>query len=266
MTISSGTPLAKDDYNAAQAILQDIISLGDNGYGLPIINSTPVENTQVVTAKNWNSLIDDINIVYRHVANKNTSTANLSTGTSIVTAAAPAALVSAVNWLNDNRYTCHPSQFLNTGTSVATSTSTFFSDSTSRRNIVWNTGVSNVISHEVLVSFPSKTLARYYFNLGSYLSFVPFYEGNILFDPDALWANFIDYLRAPAQQYKYDRAKYVNYSSTTTSWTSGSLVVKVLAEKSVDERTIKFTTSYIDGVLGTVSITPSGSTYPTITL
>jgi hypothetical protein len=266
MTISSGTPIAKDDFNTAQATVLDILGLGDNGYGLPIIKSAPVENTQSIGLKQWNNLIDDINQAYLHVANRTTSTAKLNTGTSIVKTTTTNALLSTVDWLNNNRYTCHPSQFLNTGTSVATSTSTFFSDSTSTRTVVWGSGESNTISHELLVSFPSRTLARYYFNLGSYLTFAPYYQGSILFDADAAWANFIDYLRAPAQQYKYDRAKYVNYSSTVTSWTSGSLIVSVLAEKSVDERTIKFTTSYINGSPSTVYITPTGSTYPTITL
>lgn len=258
---TSGTNILKTDYNTAQATLQDILGVGENGYGIPILNSDPVEITQVARARAWNDFISDLNVVHKHISNVSTNTSYFTTGTSVVTASTVSNLLSRVNWLNDasRRYTCHPNQFLNTGTSIANSTSTFFSDSTSTRTLSWGVN-TDLITHEVVVSFPSRLTARYYFNMGSYLSFVPYYEGNIISDLDGEWANFIDYLRLPANIYKFDRTKYLAGSDITT-YTSGSLTISVLAEISADERTIKFTTSYSNSDSTTVYISPSGSTW-----
>lgn len=256
---TSGTNLPKTDYNTAQATLQDILSVGEDGYGIPILNSDPVEVTQVARARGWNDFISDLNVVHKHISNVSTNTSYFNTGTSIVTASTVSNLLARVNWLNDasRRYTCHPSQFYTTGTSI--STSTFFSDSTSTRTLSWGVDPS-IITHEVVVSFPSRLLARYYFNMGSYLSFVPYYEGDIISDIDGEWATFIDYLRLPANTYKFDREKYLA-GSDITNYNSGSLTISVLAEISADERTIKFTTSYSNNASSTLYISPSGSTW-----
>lgn len=257
---SSGTIISITDYNTAQAKLQDILGLGEDGYGLPIISTLPLETSQVGSVEQWNRLIDDINVARVHITNTSTNTSHITTGTSII-ATTVTNLLSDVDWLYNHRYTCHPSQFyssVSTGTIV--STSTFFSNSTSTRTISWGTTVTS-ITHEIVVGFPARLLARYYFNLGSYLTFIPFYSGSLLNDLDGEWANFIDYLRNPANEYKYDRDKYVNYTSTVTVWTSGTLSVSVLAEKDVDERVIKFTTRYSNSNSISLYITPSGSTW-----
>lgn len=253
---TSGTNLIKTDFNTAQATLQEILGVGENGYGMTVTFSDPVETTQIATAKQWNRFLNDLNNVHIHVTNTSTNTSYLITGTNIITASTVSNLIASVNYLNDasRRYTCHPSQFLSSN-----STSTFFYDSTSTRTLTW--GVDpNIITHEVVVVFPTRLTARYYFNLGSYLTFVPYYEGDIISDIDGEWANFIDYLRLPANIYKFDRAKYLAGSNITT-YNSGSLTISVLAEISADERTIKFTTSYSNSESSTLYVSPAGSTW-----
>jgi len=256
------TLITKETYNTAQSKLQNILGLGENGYGLPLISSSLVEVSRTATAKQWNNLIADINIVRQHVANTNTNTAYLITGTSILRASTVTNLISDINWLYDDsrRYKCHPAQFFTTGTTSLTSTSTFFSDSTSTRTLAWGTDTRK-ITHEVISRFPSRLAARYYFNIGSYLSFVPYYTGGLVNDLDGEWANFIDYLRNPTREYRYDREQYINYTSTLTVWTSGSLSISLLAEKLEDEKTIKFTTSYMNNSSAGLYITPAGSTW-----
>jgi hypothetical protein len=253
---TSGTNIPKSDFNNAQVILTDVLGRGENGYGRPITWSDPVETTQVATASQWNRFILDLNIVHQHVTNVSTSTLSVNTGTDRIAASTVSNLVSSVNYVSDasRRYTCHPAQFL-----VFGSTSTFYSDSTSTRTLAW--GVDpNIITHEVVVSFPTRLAARYYFNMGSYLTFIPAYKGDIISELDGVWGNFIDYLNQPAQEYRFDRTKYLAGSAITT-YTSGSLTVSVLASISTDEKTIKFTTSYSNSESSTVYIAPSGSTW-----
>ena len=253
---TSGNNILKTDFNNAQAILKDVLGQGENGYGRSTITSDPVEITQVATADQWNRFIRDLNLVHKHVTNVNTSTLNVNTGTDRVTASTVTNLISSVNYVSDavRRYTCHPSQFV-----VYQSTSTFYYDSTSTRTLTWGVD-QTLITHEVVVSFPTRLTARYYFNLGSYLTFVPFFQGNLIADIDGEWATFIEYINQPAQQYRFDRTKYLAGSAVTT-WNSGTLSVSILASISADEKSIKFTTSYSNSDSTTVYITPSGSTW-----
>jgi hypothetical protein len=253
---TSGNNILKSDFNDAQAILKDVLGQGENGYGFSTITSDPVEITQVATADQWNRFIRDINLIHKHVTNVNTSTLNVNTGTSIITASTATNLISSVNYVSDavRRYTCHPSQFV-----VYQSTSTFYYDSTSTRTLTWGVD-QTLITHEVVVSFPTRLKARYYFNMGSYLTFSPFFEGNIIADIDGEWATFIEYINQPAQRYIFDRTKYLAGSAITT-WTSGTLTVSILASILSDEKSIKFTTSFSNSDSTTVYITPSGSTW-----
>jgi hypothetical protein len=253
---TSGNPILKSDFNDSQAILKDVLGVGENGYGRPVTWSDPVETTQIATAKQWNRFIQDLNLIHNHITNVNTNTSYVNTGTDRITASTVTNLISSVNYISDavRRYTCHPSQFV-----VYQSTSTFFRDSTSTRTLAWGVDPT-LITHEVVVSFPTRLKARYYFNMGSYLTFVPYYQGNVISDLDGEWATFIDYLSLPAQEYRFDRQKYLAGSAVTT-WTSGTLAVSILASIATDEKSIKFTTSYSNSDSTTVYITPSGSTW-----
>lgn len=251
-----GTPIDHNDYNDAQSLLEDVLGIGENGYGLPLLQSTPVEQGQTLSARQWNDLIKDINYAYTHIANTTTSTGYIITGTTAVSADITNALNSTAIWLADSsrRYVCDPSNFL---INNVTSNKTFYGDGNSIRTLTWGVGTSE-ITHRVVTSFQNRLSARYYFNEGCYLNFLPSYTvGTGLNDIDAEWSTFIDYLRAPELEYKYTREQFVNYTSTTTSWNSGTLTVSVTANKSSDEKSIEFTMKYKNNESATLIVSPT---------
>ena len=119
----------------------------------------------------------------------------------------------------------------------------------------------NNITHKVVTTFPNRLAARYYFNLGCYLTFVPYYQGTGLNDLDVEWAEFIDHLRAPEQELRYGRNEFINYSSTVTSWSSGTLSVSFAAAKSVNETEIEFTTIYSNNASAALIVSPAVATW-----
>ena len=261
MTITAGTTATHLDFNLAQSNMEEILGLGENGYGLALIASVPAEESQTAWAQAWNNLLFDINIVNRRITNTSTNINNLVTGTSLITASPMDAMITTSTWLLDasRRYTCHPNQFY---VDPVSNTSTLItSDSTSTRTLPWGANGTNIITHRLIASFPDRLAARYYFNLGSYLTFIPYYEGTGLNDLDAEWADFIDYLRAPNKTYTYRRDDFVNWSSTTTNWTSGTLAVSVVANKSTDETRVEFIITYANNATATLIVTPAVATW-----
>jgi len=251
-----GSPISVTDYNDIQVILDDILGLGENGYGLPQTTSSPITGGRA-TINQWNALITDLNTVRRHMTNTGTSTAYFVSGSTIVSTTTINKLYSdslAIQNSN-NRWICHPNQFY-----VSSGNKTLFRDSISLRTTAWGTQ-TNSISHQVVATFPDRLTARYYFNLGSYLNFVPFINGRGSNDLDGEWINFINYLRAPVNEYRYTHNEYVNYLSTTTTINSGTLQVKILAEKAIDEASIKFTVTYKNNASSTIYLLPSVSVY-----
>lgn len=261
MTITAGTTATHLDFNLIQSNMEEILGLGENGYGLSLIASVPAEEGQLAYAQAWNNLLFDINIVNRHITNTPAGINTLVTGTSIITASPMEAMLTTSTWLLDDarRYTCHPSQFY--VDPVSGKTDFITSDSTSTRTYSWGANGINIITHRLIASFPNRLAARYYFNLGSYLTFFPYYEGLGLNDLDAEWENFIDYLRAPNKTYTYRRSDFVDWSSTTTSWTSGTLSVSVVANKSADETRVEFIISYANNATATLIVTPAVATW-----
>lgn len=247
-----------NDYDDIQTLLGDVLGIGENGYGLALIRSSPIEIDDTVTALEWNNLVYDTNILHQHITNTTTSTPYVSTGSSVITAASVNELYATNTWLYDDsrRYTCHPSQFaISTGTSVL-----FYPGGDSLRTLPWGVD-TNAITHKVVSQFANRLSARYYFNIGSYLTLTPYYQGIGVNDLDAEWANFIDYLRQPANQFIYDRRLYNTYSSTTTAWTSGTLHVSIDANRSADLASIEFVTTYSNNANPDLLITPAVGIY-----
>ncbi len=262
MTITAGTTATHLDFNTAQTNMNSILGLGENGYGLSLIASVPAEEKQVIYAQAWNNLLFDINIVSRHITDAPAPTSTLTTGTSIVNAATMDAYITTSTWLLDpvRRYTCHPNQFY---IDPISNTSTFITaDSTSTRTLPWGANGINLITHRLIAAFPNRLAARYYFNLGSYLTFTPYYDGTTgLNDLDTEWANFIDYLRDPIKKYTYGRTEFVDWDSTSTSWSSGTLSVSVLANKSDDETNVEFIITYANNATATLIVSPTVATW-----
>jgi len=257
MPISGLSSINNNDYNDIQVILDDILGLGENGYGMPQIKSGPLSTGARATTNQWNALINDLNTVRYHITNTGTSTAYFITGTTVITSATINNLYADAYLLQNSlqRYTCHPNQFYTTSSSR-----TFFKDSLSIRTNSWGTQTTS-ISHQVVATFPSPLTARYYFNLGSYLNFVPYIQGAAINDLDGEWLNFVNYLRTSNNEYRYTHGEFVNYLSTTTTINSGTLQVKILAEKSVDETAVKFTITYKNNASSTIQLIPSASIY-----
>ena len=247
--------LSHYDYNDIQLLVGDTLGLGENGYGFALIRSNPVELNDKVTALNWNNLVYDTDILYQHITNTNTSTRYVGTGSSYIQASDVNQLYATSAWLHDDsrRYTCHPGQFeISSGTSIL-----FYPGGDSLRTLPWGVSDSS-ITHKVVSQFANRLSARYYFNIGSYLTFTPYYQANTgINDLDAEWANFIDYLRQPANQYIYDRSKYITYSTTTTEWTSGTLHVSVTANRSSNQDSIEFVTTYNNDASPNLLILPT---------
>jgi hypothetical protein len=249
------------DFNATQVILEDILSISENGWGLTAIQSNQVSTGKRVYASDWNSLLSDLNTVHQHITGGFTSTAAVITGTTVINHNLANDLYDVTQSLIANRYSVNPNQFL---ISDGGSSTIFYGGGDSLRTLPWGID-TNVITHRVVTQFPNRLAARYYFNLGCYLTYTPYYSGTGLNDLDAEWANFIDYLRDPAQTYTYDRQKFVSYDSTTTAWTSGTLHVSITADRAADFKSIEFIVEYRNDATPELLISPAVGIY-TITL
>ena len=111
---STGTLIIASDYNSSQIDIQDVLGIGENGYGLTLLSSYPVDTPHKNYAYNWNALQKDINFGYAHVFGVGTSTGYVITGTSVIDASYVTALSETSTLLTDNddiRYTCHPNKF-----------------------------------------------------------------------------------------------------------------------------------------------------------
>lgn len=254
--VSFGDTIAQNDFNATQSILEDVLGLGENGYGLTSIQSNPISNTSRVKATQWNYLLADLDAVSQHITGQVTNISYVSTGTTAITNTMINDMYNTALSLEPSRYTVDSSQFLvSTGTST-----TFYTGGTSLRTLPWGVA-TNVITHRVVTEFPNRLAARYYFNLGSYLTLTPYYEGIGLNDLDAEWGNFIDYINLPGNQYQYGRTQYTTYGSTTTAWTSGTLHVSVTANRATDQASIEFVTTYSNDASPNLLITPAVGIY-----
>jgi hypothetical protein len=252
---SSGDLIDHNDYNTTQAILEDIMGIGENGYGLTSILSNPVALNRKINTSSWNVLLADMNAVHQHITGSFTSTQQVTTSTPIMSNMLNAIYYNTVA-LEPNRYHCDPSQFL---ISDGASSTIFYNNGDSVRSLPWGVATS-AITHHVVTQFPNRLAARYYFNLGCYLTYTPYYSGTGLNDLDAEWANFIDYLRV-AQPYTYDRQKFVSSDSTTTEWSSGTLFVSITADRSDDQASIDFTVIYRNNASPNLLISPAVGIY-----
>lgn len=259
------------DFNAIQTIVDDVMGLGENGWGLAIYNSNPVTVTDKVRAFDMNNLIGDVGIIHTHITNVNTSTSYVVTGTTLVNTATFNQLKTTSDYYSSDlrRYTCHPSQFAESNT--LTHDVLFYAGgvngSTSTRSIIWGETTETsvrVISHKLVASWPTRLQARYYFNQGSYISWKPYHFGDGLNDLDTEWANFIDWLNAPQNLYRYTRNEFVNYEGalgTSTYYTSGTLQVTVQAIKATDEKSVEFNIELTNLDTADLIVTPAVAYY-----
>ena len=244
------------------------MGLTTSGWGATAIYSVPVTTNTRATAFQWNSLINDIGIINGHVHNTtSTTTAFVSTGTQLVQATTgdELAVVALKLWQDTERYVCHPNQYI-----LDPSTSTVRPNlfvTTSTRTTSW--GISPItITHGAAATFVTRLHAFYYFNLGNYLSWKPYYlpADVALNDLDQEWTRWIDWInRSPNLEFKYGRDQFLNNVDYTRVYTSGTLSITVIATKRVDEKNIDINVTYANEATSLFVVNPSVAGY-TITI
>ena len=265
MTVTTNTPIAAADYNTVHYLIEDILGLNENGWGLPLLSSNPATAvTTVVNAREYNRLLDDINVAHSHITNANTSISYVVTGTTIVAAGFTNSLTDVASWLNNNsrRYTSHPDQYFRVNlVGGGTSSNILPNGGTSTRTLVWGANDITQITHRVTCAFRNRLAARYYFNQGNYLTWIPYYNTStgLINDLDGEWSNFINYL-VNSNQYKYRRDEYL-IGDTSTYYTSGTLYVNVIANRSNDQSRVDFTIEYGNSASPNLLISPAVGTY-----
>lgn len=255
-------------FNYGVQTIENILGVSLSGWGLPLTLSnsiSPAANR--VGATQWNQLLADVEIVNLHIYNTTTGITPFATGTVIT-----GELLDKIDELDSLRYTCHPSQFQ---ISTLTSTTNYVSSSSvSIRTTTWGITTSS-IQHQWIVGFNDYISANYYFNQGNYLTWKPYYlvslstitntgtslTSRIINDLDGEWANFIDYINS-STAYHYDRDKFVNYTSTITSWISGTLHIELSATVEEPGNLISFEANYYNDDSANLVISPTVGLYP----
>lgn len=240
LPVSTGSFISASDYNQIYSIVSDVIGPGDNGYGLNLFYSQPVSLQYSATVEQWRNLQYDLNTAHIHITNTGTATALVSSSTTI-TAAFVNEMWNGANFVYNNRYVCHPEQYIDTATNTTLYTVGGVSERTT--STVWGEVGNESITHQVNVVWASRLVQRYFFNTGGAFVWIPYHTGesitgNSLNDLDTAWANFINYIQAIGG-WNYDKSIYDTWTTTSTIYNSGTLRVSVLAAKETD-RSIRF--------------------------
>lgn len=240
--ITPGSTATVADYMDSHTVLNDIIGIGENGYGVPVPWSGPVSTKTKIKARDWNYLQRDLNSVFIHVTNTSTSTTTM-TNTTIVNSTLSNTVYEGVNEIVGQRYYCHPDQFY---ADPVTSETWNTTNGTSTRTLVWDMDATAEITHKVNAAWTTPLTARYFFNQGGYFIYKPFYANTgTTATIDTQWVSFINYVQHLGG-FEYTRPYFVNTSTSTVtkSWTSGTLRISLAAERSTDKTQLLFTVKY----------------------
>jgi hypothetical protein len=101
---------------------------------------------------------------------------------------------------------------------------------------------------------------RYFFNAGGKFEWNPYHTnqtvtGNPLNDIDTEWANFVEHLQGIGP-WVYDRQTHEDWTTTATTYSSGTLRISVLADQETDSN-IRFTFSYFNTDTPDLVVVPS---------
>jgi hypothetical protein len=249
-------------YNDIHNILTEVISVGENGYGISSFLSSPVTNRNISTASQWRRLQFDLNTAYLHITNQFAiPPGTITTGTTITTADLTNQYWTAANFVLDNRYTCHPNQYFVDPVTLATINTT---DGKSDRTLEWGIEPAGSITHKVNVTWASRLTKRYFFNCGGKFEWNPYHTGESvtgqsLNDLDEEWASFINHFQQ-AETYVYDRQTHEDWLTTSTVYNSGTLRISVLADQETD-RNIRFTFTFTNLETPDLVVIPSTEYY-----
>ena len=254
MSAQVQTVITATEHNQSYSAALDVLGLGENGWGLPLIASNPRSSPQRIFAADWNNLVRDLNFANKHIYGADSAIAYAVTGTTVISASYVNSILDLATQISDDnvRYTCAASNFV---LNPLTSSTTNYSDSVSLRTLPWGGNGVTSIKHTMVVSWPNRLSARYYFNEGNFLKYDPFYSGAGLNDLDTEWAAFINYLGKDS--WKYGHTEFTNYRSTTTNWSSGTLEIIVSAYISADDKSIEVDVEYINNASADLILTPT---------
>ena len=177
--VHTGTEIAATITNSIANRIIDIMGQTVTGYGLTSYFTTPVSTSTRVLARQFNSMVTDLDLAYRKITGytvTNTLTNLTTTASSIIvdtgtviSATQFQSLVNLVDLVDLNRYNLHPSQLATDGNCEIV-----YDNSYVNRLSTWGTGTETSISMTVRVEWPNKELANGFFNMGSDLTFSPF--------------------------------------------------------------------------------------------
>lgn len=245
--VSTTSFFATSDHNDIQSTIYDIVGLGANGYGITDFDTRPVTGQFVVNASAWKSMLNTLDRIKRHQTDQNLYYGSTQTNELILakTTRVDGVLVRADlhNFINTTtqellvgRYTVHPNQLspvISTGGS----------------SVRQNDWTSQTIEHVVEVSWPTELIARYFFNLGGYLTINAGHENNSFGGNNDAWKALVASI--PAQL--YTRSDFVSVNQTKTySIVNGvapysGLTYRAVATK-VSASKIVFSITFIDAV------------------
>lgn len=271
---SAYTVVPKEDYNVIFNVINEVIGIGEDGYGLQDFFSLPVSDTSVIRTKQWNNLyIDLAETIYQHITGSS-ALSRVSTSTNIA-AAYHNLVYDTAQYVLANRFTCHESQYYRdpiTGVNIYTQ------EGTSRRTLQWG-ATQNQITQITKVKWPTRLLCRYFFNGGGLLTWTPFHTnasatGNPLGALDAEWAQFIRSIQIAQESAPliYNRDAYINQSAGSTltlypvgstasgldyTYESNTLSINVEVTKSINEAEVTFTIIFANSDSETLVVVPT---------
>ena len=238
----STASVAVSDFMDSYTVINDIIGIGENGYGVPVPWSGPVSTKTKIRAQDWNYLQRDLNSIFIHVTDTGTNTTIVS-NTTIVNSTLSNRVYDGVNEIVGQRYYCHPNQFF---ADPVTSETWNTTNGTSTRTLIWDMEATSEITHKVNAAWTTPLTARYFFNQGGYFIYKPFYANTGTTSTiDTQWVRFIDYVQSRGG-FEYARPYFVNpdISLVTKSWTSGTLRISLAVERNPAKDQILFTVKY----------------------
>jgi hypothetical protein len=240
------------DYNTVQLKVRGVLGdggaywnngSGDYSYGYGYsVTCVQLSEHAIITALQWNDLLNDINTAYTHITGGNyfgyTSAVNNPISHVYLNDAN-----NAINYAISNRLSVDPTrQSLN----ASAYSRTYDGDA-----VPWGGGSSyspSGISSTFTVSFASADAARYYFNMGNYLRVFGTYSGDKDIPQNSYWNELMTKV-----MYKidYNEWHYIqhNQSSSFTTIAGGSVYTANYVSISVSEvssTSVKFTILYED--------------------
>lgn len=180
-------------------------SIDEGGYQIGGYLSLEVNSSTRVLARGYNSILSDLDLVYRHYSGQTvTNTLTNLTAYNDAWVVSTGSVITVSHWHHAsqaaalalaNRYNLHPSQLVTdpNGCSVV------YDHGVSERNISWGTGTDQSIELQFRCEWPTPALANSFFNLGSDLVFSPFYSSMGLLVDDVLITGLVGYQFQTAQ-------------------------------------------------------------------